>query len=54
MDLAIVSFQLSIGTTVWKFGDFSVTQILRENKVGGSKVLKSVTLTHFEALNFGL
>ena len=39
---------------MWKLQNFSVTQILREIKVGKFKVSKSVILAHFEALNFGL
>ena len=39
-----VSFYIMI--TVWKFKDFSVTQILREIKVGDFKVLKSGILKH--------
>ena len=35
-----------------KFEIFSLTQILRELKVGQSKVSKSAILTHLEALNF--
>ena len=38
--------------TVWKFHDFSVTQILREIKYGASKNAKSAILAHLEALNF--
>ena len=34
------------------YRNFSVTQILREIKVGKSKVSKSSTLADFEALNF--
>ena len=38
--------------TVWKFQDFSITQILREIKYGDSKNAKSAILAHLEALNF--
>ena len=39
--------------TVWKFHDFSITQILREINFGDPTSAKSVILTHVEALNFG-
>ena len=38
--------------TVWKFRNFTVTTILREIKVGWSKVKKSTILTCLDALNF--
>ena len=38
--------------TVWKFHDFSITQILREINFGDCKSAKSAILTHLEALNF--
>ena len=38
--------------TVWKFHDFSITQILCEIKIGESRVSKSAIFTHLEALNF--
>ena len=38
--------------TVWKFQDFSVSQILREIKLGDSRTAKSAILTHSEGLNF--
>ena len=38
--------------TVWKFNDFSITQILREINLGESRSAKSAILTHLEALNF--
>ena len=38
--------------TVWKLQNFSVTQILREIKVGWYGVSKSSILTHLEALDF--
>ena len=38
--------------TVWKFHDFSITQILREINFGDSRSAKSAILTHLEALNF--
>ena len=34
------------GSTVWKLEDFSVSQILREIKVGESRVSKTSVLTH--------
>ena len=37
---------------MWKLLKVSVTQILREIKVGESKVSKSAKSTHLEALNF--
>ena len=38
--------------TVWKFHNFSITQILREINFGDSRSAKSAILGHFEALNF--
>ena len=38
--------------TVWKFQDFSITQILREINFVGSRNAKSSISTHLEALNF--
>ena len=40
------------GSTVWKFQDFSVTQILREINFGDFRSAKYAILTHLEALNF--
>ena len=37
---------------MWKLHNFSVTHILREIKIGESRVSKSVILTNSEALNF--
>ena len=37
--------------TVWKFHDFSITQILREINFGDSRRWKSAILTHLEAPN---
>ena len=37
---------------MWKFHDFSITQILREIKFGDSRSAKSGIFTHLEALNF--
>jgi len=37
---------------VWKFQDFSVTQILREINFGDFKSAKYAVLSHLEALNF--
>ena len=41
-------------TTVWKFQDFAITQILREINFLDSKSAKLVILAHLEALNFYL
>ena len=38
--------------TVWKFHDFSISQILREIKLGDSRSAKPAILTRLEALNF--
>ena len=38
--------------TVWRFQEFSVTQILREINFGDSRSVKSAILTHLKALNF--
>ena len=38
--------------TVWKFQNFSITQILREINYGDSRGVKSAFLTHSETLNF--
>ena len=38
--------------TVWKFHDFSITQILREINFEDSRRAKSAILTHLEALDF--
>ena len=38
--------------TVWKFHDFSITQILREINFGDSTSAKSAILTHLEVRNF--
>ena len=40
--------------TVWKFQNFSITQILREIKFGDFGGPKNAILTHLEALNFDL
>ena len=37
---------------MWKFHDFSITQILREINFGDSTNAKSAILTHLEVLNF--
>ena len=39
-------------STVWKFHDFSITQILREINFGDFTSAKSATLAHLGALNF--
>ena len=36
---------------MWKFHDFSITQILREIKFGDLRSANSAILTHLEALN---
>ena len=38
--------------TVWKFHDFSITQILRQINFGDSWSAKSAILPHLEALNY--
>ena len=38
--------------TVWKFHDFSLTQILREINFGDSTSAISAILTHLQALDF--
>ena len=38
--------------TVWKFHDFSITQILREIKIEDSRSAKSAIFINLEALNF--
>ena len=40
------------GGTVWKFHYFSITQNLREIKLGNSRSSKSAIFPHLEALNF--
>ena len=37
---------------MWKFHDFSITQILCEINFEDSRIEKSAILTHLEALNF--
>ena len=37
---------------MWKFQDFSITQILREINFEESRSAKSAIVTHLEALNF--
>ena len=37
---------------MWKFHDFSITEILREINFGGSRSAKSAISKHLEALNF--
>ena len=39
---------------MWKFQNFSITQILREIKFGDFGGPKNAILTHLEALNFDL
>ena len=42
----------SVQITVWKFHDFSATQILCEIIFKDPRSAKSAILTHLEALNF--
>ena len=44
--------QERICITVWKFHEFSITQILREINFGDSRSAKSAILIHLEALKF--
>ena len=37
---------------MWKFHDFSITQILRENNFGDLRSAKSAILKNLEAVNF--
>ena len=37
---------------MWKFHDFSITEILREINFGGSRSAKSAISKHLEALKF--
>ena len=46
--------KISFSVTVWKFYDFSISQILREIKFGDSRSAKSAYSTHSNALNFDL
>ena len=39
-------------TTVWKFHDFAITQILREINFGDSKSAKTAILAHLKQRNF--
>ena len=52
IDPRSVLYGPTLRLTVWKFENFSVTQILREVKVGESRVAKFAILTHSEGLNF--
>ena len=47
-----ILFFHTVFCTMWKFQDFSITQILREINFGDSGSVKSAILTHVEALNF--
>ena len=40
--------------TVWKFHDFSITQVLHEINFGESSRAKTAILSHLEALNLDL
>ena len=48
----ITIIQVWYPPTVWKFHDFCITQILRENNFEDSRSAKSDILTHLEALNY--
>ena len=51
--LAAKSFEIKdFCITMWKFKDFSTTQILREINFEDFRSAKSAILTHLEALNF--
>ena len=52
LNQVVFEYRTSSHTTVWKLHNFSITQILREIKIGKSRVLKSAILTHWKALNF--
>ena len=39
---------------MWKFHDFSITEILRESNYAESRSAKSAILTHLGALNFAI
>ena len=41
----------SVSSKVWKFHDFSISQILHEINLRHSKSAKAAILTHLEALN---
>ena len=47
-----VSVHMQYIHTVWKFHDFSITQIIHEINFVDSIGAKSAILKHFEALNF--
>ena len=49
--LLIFQSAVCLHFTVWKFQDFSVTQILREINFRDFRSAKSAILTHLEALN---
>ena len=44
-------FDICRNSTIWKLHNYFVTQILREIKVGKSRVSKSAILAHLEGLN---
>ena len=58
--MKLYQIQNSLPTKVWKFQDFSITQILREINLGGSRSSKTAVLAILRALksinwvNFGL
>ena len=51
-DNPVTSFENTYYHTVWKFHNFSPTQILREIDFRNSRSAKSAILTNLEALNF--
>ena len=50
--LTTAQFAKTLNFPVWKFQDFSITQILREINFGDFRTTKSSILTYFEAMNF--
>ena len=54
IDNPVTSFENTYYHTVWKFHNFSPTQILREIDFRNSISAKSAFLTHLVALNFDL
>ena len=50
----ILILDTGCSSTVWKFDNFAITQILREIKIGGSRSAKSAIFAILEALNFDI
>ena len=48
------TFDVTPHSTMWKFQDFPITQILLEINLGVSRSEKFAFITHLEALNFDL